>query len=701
MTTSSHRLQPLLAPRSIAIVGASKKRTSTGWKSWKALDEIGYDGDVYLVNPRYDEIDGVRCYPDIASIEAHVDHSILAVANARLEAVFDQTIDANVPAATIFGSCYLQGDSDPPLLNRLQSKARDAGLLVCGGNGAGYINHEEKVQAVLAGARCSLETGPVAMISQSGSIHLGMIQTDGRLTFNLAVTSGQEITVSAADYMDYVLQRDSLRAIALAIETIRDPEAFYRSAEKAFERRVPVIVLKFARTAESVRMAQTHSGALAGDNAAHDAVFRKYGVLRVHDVDEMIGALQLAIQPRPFVAGGIVAITDSGGEREHLVDLASDHQVQFARISDETTRRLTASLDYGLEPVNPLDAWGTAHDYVRKFLDCWDALMNDPECAAGLWVADLRDIDSFRHVFVDRAAEISRASGRPMCFANCVPCAVSHETARRLYNAGIPLIDGLDTALAAMKSMFLWRDHRPESVMRIPEPPEPGIISEWRARLMTGAPLGEFETLSLARDFGMTIPKIMTVGCREEVEDVSKALTGPVVLKTAMPGIQHKSDVGGVRLGLACERELMDAWHDMDDRLGPCCTIAEMCPPGVELVFGIVRDAQFGTLVLVGAGGLLTEHIDDTVLAVPPFDSECAHSLLAKLAGNRLLDGFRGRPPADRDAVCESLARFSVLAATLGDLIAEFDLNPVIAGPDGAVAVDGLAMPVVSEREEE
>ena len=464
---TEHRLRPLLNPRSIAVVGASSNRESFGWTSWRAIREIGHDGDLFLVNPRYDDIDGERCYPDIASIGQPVEHAMLNVSNPRLERVFDEAIAAGVKAVTIFASCYLADDGDPPLLERLKRKAREASLLVCGGNGAGFVNRQERVQVTLAGGRSSLDVGPVTLISQSGSVYLGMLQTDGRLGFNLTVTSGQEIAVTASDYMDYALGLESTRAIGLVLETVRDAAGFREAADRARERDVPVVAVKFARTPESIRMAHTHSGALAGNDAAYDAVFRHHAVQRVDDIDALIATLQMAVQPRRFWPGGIVALTDSGGEREHLVDLAHRHKVPFAAISQATIRRMEACLDYGLEATNPVDAWGTGNNFVETYTECWDALMSDPDTAAGLWVADIRDFDVFRKPCIEPARMIAERTGKPMCFANCVPAAVVHETARELAAAGIPLIDGLDAAVTAFSRMLALRDHR---TMRPPRP---------------------------------------------------------------------------------------------------------------------------------------------------------------------------------------------------------------------------------------
>ncbi len=696
-----HRLQPLLAPRSVAIVGASPKQESFGWTSYRALADCGFPGTIALVNPGYDTIDGRPCHPSLSALPEPVEHAMLNVANARLEAVFDEAIAAGIPAVTIFASGYLENDTNPPLLARLRAKAQAAGLLVCGGNGSGFYNRAENVQITLAGGRGGPEVGPVTLIAQSGSIYLGMIQTDGRLDFNLTVSSGQEIGTSAAEYMDYALELESTRAIALFLETIRDPRGFRKAAQKALDRGVPVVVLKVARTEESAKMAVSHSGALAGNDAAYDAVFERYGVQRVRDLDAMIATLQMAIQPRPFVQGGLVAITDSGGEREHLADMASDAGVPFAQIAPATTQKLAARLEYGLDPVNPLDAWGTGKDYAPIFLDCWKALMEDPDCGVGVWIADLRDGEKYRTVFTHSAHEIAAAAGKPMAFATCVPNGIGHETARRLREIGTPLIDGLGPAMTAVARMMAWRDRRAAPEMAVPPAPDEAVVARWRTRLATGVTLEEAEGLALAADFGLTVPATAIVTDVAEAIAAAGRLGYPVALKTAAPGIAHKSDVGGVRLGLTDGDAVADAYENMAERLGPRCLISPMAAPGTEMVFGMVRDATFGPLVLVGAGGIFVEVLKDAQLAVPPFDAAFARRLIDRLRARPLLDGVRGRPAADIDALADALARFSVLAATLGEEIAELDINPVIAGPGGAVAVDALVVPSAATKREE
>ena len=686
---SKHRLQPLLEPRSVALVGASPKTESFGWTSYRALVDAGFEGEIQLVNPGYAEIDGRKCVSSLTETSG-IDHAILNVSNGRLEGVLDEAIQAGVRAVTIFASGYLQADYHPPLLERIRRKVANAGVAVCGGNGTGFWNRDHKVQCSLIG-RPLESPGSTTLIVQSGSVYGGMLQTDGRLSFNLSVSTGQEVATTTADYMDYALSLPTTRSIGLFMETIRDPAGFIDAARRARERGIRVVALKVARTAESARMAVSHSGALAGDDAAYDAVFESVNVTRVRDFDEFVATLQLASQPRTMAPGGLIAITDSGGEREHLTDLADDEQLPFAAISEATRGLLAGRLEFGLEPSNPLDAWGTGKEYAPIFEDCFAALMSDEDAAGGLWVADTRDDEPFRKPFLDAGRNVALTSGKPVVFATCVASAVVHVTATRLREQGTPLIDGLGPAVKALSHAMRWRDEDQAEPSR-PVAQQDKVIATWRARLAIDSPIDEATGLELLRDYGLTTVNAVVVDSLSQAAQAARGVGYPVALKTAMPGISHKSDVGGVLLGLRDEIELRGAFETLESQLGSRCLVESMAPAGVEMVFGLSTDEQFGSLLMVGVGGVFVEIYGDVVHATPPLDVRQARQLIDRLRGRRLLDGVRGQPAADVQSLATALANFSVLASTLGDLIEELDVNPVIAGPGGAVAADVLVV---------
>ena len=686
---SEHRLQALLAPRSIAMVGVSPKPDSFGWSCYRALVDLGYEGDIHLVNPRYDTIDGRRSVSSLRELTS-VEHAVLNVSNARLEAALDEVIAMGIPAVTIFASGYLEGDGQPNLLTRLRTKTRDAGLLVCGGNCTGFCNRDHKVQCTLLFHR-EESIGAITLIAQSGSVYGSLLETDGRLAFNLTVSSGQEIATTTADYMDYALALPTTRAIGLFMETIRDPAGFIAAAEKAREREIRVVALKVARTEASAKMALSHSGALAGNDDVYNALFDKTGVTRVGDFDEMIATLQLATQPRVVVPGGLVAITDSGGEREHLADLASDQNVRFANISTQTQQILARRLDYGLDPVNPLDAWGTSNDFEGIFADCFQALVEDDDAGIGVWVADLRDNNEYRKCFEAAALATAQSTGKPVVIANTVPNGVVHRVANRLREAGTPLLDGLGPAMKAIANAIGWRDTERQAPMVPPAAPANDVMTRWRDRLSSGGTIDEVEGFALLRDFGISTVDAVLVEDADAVGSAVQSVGLPVVLKTAMPGVTHKSDVGGVVLDLHSETQARNAYQALARRLGPRCVIESTAGSGIEMVFGLTTDPSFGPVVMVGAGGVLVEILGDVSYALPPFDTAHARRLIDRLRIRPLLDGVRGQTAADIEVLANALARFSVLSASLGDLITELDVNPIIAGPGGALAADVLA----------
>ena len=692
MEETRHRLAPLVEPRSIAIIGASTKRQSLGNRIIGVIREGGFTGPLYAVNPNYDDIDGVPCYPTISDVPETVDLAVLVVANHRVEAQFTALIEAGVPAMSLFSSSYLEDDSDPPLLERLRRLSADAGLMGCGSNCMGFYNFDSKLSICPFGVGASAGPGPITYITHSGSSFTSLLNLGKRLQFNLAVSAGQEIATTVADYLDYALDLPTTRVAALFLETIREPEKFRAALEKAQARDIPVVAIKVGRTEASAGFALSHSGAIVGSDDAFQALCDRYGVIRVATLDDLVATAALLALPNRAVSGGVASILDSGGERVMLADLAADLQVPFAKINEETTAVLANNLEYGLEPVNPCDAWGTVADFETTFPNCFDALVKDPDAALGLWLADIRTGNFLADVFIDACRATAKTSGKPVVLATWVARQRYGGTADELLADDVLVIDGVETALRAVRGAFDYRDFRALPAISPPAPPAPDIVERWRGRLSQGDSLGQAEGLALLADFGVPTVAVRTAGDRPGTLAAAAEIGYPVVLKTAMDGIHHKSDVGGVKLGLGDEAALAAAYDDLARRLGPKVLIAPMAAGGVEMVLGITRDAQFGPLVMVGAGGVLVEVMADAQAALPPIDAHGARRLIDRLRVRRLLDGVRGAAAADIDAVAEAAARLSVLAAALGDCIGEIDVNPLIAGPGGCLAVDALVV---------
>ncbi|HSG66754.1 MAG TPA: CoA-binding protein, partial [Gammaproteobacteria bacterium] len=337
----------------------------------------------------YRSVCGVECLPSLSQLPEPVEHVVFAVSDTRIEAALEEAIAHGARAATIMSSLVLEGDTEPRLRERVATRVREAGLLLCGANGMGFYNFEDGVRACGFATRRHEHPGNIAYISHSGSGMCGIVDTDERLAFNLVVSTGQELVVTMDEYLDFALEMPSTRVVGLFMETARNPAGLIAAFVKARDRRIPIVALKVGRTEMSARLAESHSGAIAGHDAAYQALFERYGVQRVDDLDQLATALFMFAQPHPVARGGLVTIHDSGGERQLLIDQAAAAQVPLAQLSAASTARLEELLDPGLPAVNPLDAWSTGGaDYHVGMRQCFATLMADDDAAFGAVVHD-------------------------------------------------------------------------------------------------------------------------------------------------------------------------------------------------------------------------------------------------------------------------------------------------------------------------
>lgn len=683
----------MLEAGSVAVVGASTRPDSPGLQMVHQLVAGGFGGQVYPVNPRYDEVLGVRCYPTVTELPAPPDLILLGVPNAVLEEQLRLAVDAGARSAVIFASAHEEPPGEgPSLIDRLAAIADDGDMALCGPNCMGFVNFERRLRALAFHEREDLEPGPIAWLSHSGSAFSALLHAERGLRFSVAISTGQELTTTMADYLRYALERTSTRVAALFLETVRDSGAFRDALAAAAERHVPVVALKVGVRSEARRMVEAHSGALAGEDGAFEALFEAHGVLRVRTLDEMADTLELLAAGRRAGPGGLAAIHDSGGERAHLIDVAADVGVPFARISDRTRRRLAERLDPGLPAENPLDAWGTGRDYEAIFAECTRALLEDPDTAALAFAVDLSGED-LEPGYMQVVRDVFPTTDKPMAVLTNLASAVAPGAASELRADGIPVLEGTATGLAAVRHMFAYREARSRPPLPAPSPePVPDTVRErWRSRLGASEPWTETQALDLVREYGIPAVAAVLVAGADEAVAAAEGIGWPVAVKSAEA--THKSDVDGVRLNLGDAGTLAAAYRDLADRLGPRVTVAAMAPPGVELALGMIRDEQFGPLVVVAAGGALIEVLGDRRTALPPLDRDRARALVDRLDVRPLLDGVRAQPPADVDAVADALVRLSALALDLGDLVEALDVNPLVASPSGCIAADALVVP--------
>lgn len=681
----------MLEARSVAVVGASARPATVGHDALRQLIDGGFDGAIHPVNPRYERIAGVACAPSLADLDRPVDLVVLAVGNDRLEDQLTRAADAGAGAAIVFASAHGRAAGSHALAQRIARIAGAAGMPLCGANSMGLVHLERRLRACGYPQPPDLEPGPVTLLSHSGSLFTSLLHNRRRVRFNLAVSTGQELVTTMADYLWYAVRRPTTRVVALFCETLRDPDRFVAGLAEAQRRDIAVVALTVGRHAASQALVAAHSGALADDDGVYEALFDAHGAHRVRTLDELLDTVALFAAGRPAAAGGLAVMHDSGGERAHLLDLALDQRMPLATLSERTTATLAGALDAGLPPANPLDAWGSSRGYHETFMTCGTALLDDPDTAALVFCVDLPDLDDDEYPRIARA--LHAATDKPVVVLANVSGAVNEAVADDLRAAGVPVLEGTSTGLAALAHLLSHRVDR----ARPPVVPPPGAAADvrarWRRRLTDGRPWSEADALALLSDYGVPVVAHRLVTSEEEAVVAAADIGLPVVMKTAADGVAHKSDRGGVHLELRDHAGVRSAYRALRDAFGPPAVVAAMAHGDVELALGITVDHALGPLLVVGAGGLLVELLADRRVALPPVDGAFAGRLLDGLTLSTVLDGVRGRAPVDRGAVCSAVTRLSALATDLGDLLSAVDVNPLLCGVDGCVAVDALVIP--------
>ncbi|CAN5878551.1 acetate--CoA ligase family protein [soil metagenome] len=681
-------LSTMLWARSVAVVGASPRPNSLGKRVMSELVSHGYGGRVVPITPSHTEVAGIATLPLLTELTHPVDLAILAVADSRLEEQMEMAISASIPSVTMFSPCQGLARDGSPLRERLARLAAEAGIAVCGPNGMGFVNLLNGLRATGFYQPPHLEPGGVSFLSHSGSLFSAMLHNRRSLRFNLVVSTGQELATTMDQYLDHVLGVDSTRVVGLFMETIRHPERMAAALRLAGERDIPVVALKVGRTVRAREAAATHSGALAGDDGAFDAFFDFYGVHRVDTMDEMADTLEIFTSRLRAGPGRLGAVHDSGGERSLLLDTAHAAGVPLAVIGPAARDRLATVLEPGLEPDNPVDAWGTGHGHEQIFETALRALAEDPAVGVVAFCVDLTAEEDPADGYVPLIARIHSDLEVPLVVMGNLISGIDPEQATELRRAGVPVLEGTLSGLRAIRHLLNHTDNAASPAAAPVSPVTEEVRRRWRTTLREGRDLSETESLELVADYGIPVVAHSAATSSDAAVAAAEKLGWPVALKTA--GTAHKSDVRGVILGLATPSDVREGYGELSTRLGPDVTVQRMAGPGIEMMVGLAFDDQFGPLVLVGAGGTLVEILSDRRLALPPVDTARAERLIASLRVAPLLGGVRGSPPSDLASLARAMAAMSLLASDLGDLLSGVDVNPLIVSPTGVVAVDAL-----------
>lgn len=689
-------VRALLNPVSVAIVGANDRPGAWPERIRENLLRFGFMGKIVPINPKREHLWDGPCYASPAELPNPADHLIVLVpAAAAVEAV-RLGAKAGSRSATVFSSGL-----DEAQLEDLREISRETGIAISGPNCLGNVSAAVPLVTTTDSRLDRIEDGSVAIVGQSGGVvtalHRALL---GRgVGVRYMVSSGNETVLNTADYIRYFAEDDNVRVVVAFVESLRDPEAFFEAADELDRRGRRLVCLKVGRSPESQSAAASHTGALAGSYEAFEAVASGHGILTVPTLDAALEASELLSRVPAPTGGAVGVVAVSGGVRELALDSASLHGVPLAELGPDTVETIAGVIGAEMEVSNPLDSGYAGLSEPQNLVACVEAMAADPAVGLVLLQEELlgtpaphkeRTLAHFNQAFPGGA---TRETGVPVSLFSMTSTNVTEfsRTIRR-DNPNLAFVQGIDSALALAGTLLR---SLPVAGAEAATSAVVGPVRELLAALPSE--LHEVDAKQIVEAYGIAHPKEALVASPEEVGRWAEANgPGPFVVKAVARGLNHKSETGAVRLDLAdgaqaraAAEEIVAAQGDLAGLL-----VAEQVPGGIELIVGFHHDREVGPVLAVGLGGITVELLGDVQLLRPGCSRTEAEAALRRTAAGTVLDGFRGGPKGDVDAVVDAICALGALAADLGDELASVEINPLVALPpgEGVRALDALCL---------
>jgi acyl-CoA synthetase (NDP forming) len=686
-------LHRFFAPRSVALVGATADLGKFGGRCFRQLRDFGYEGTIYPVNPRITELDGLACYPDIRSLPETPDHVCIVVPSGAVADAIRQCGERGVKFATIFSAGFAEGGSEKgrDFQKEIVELARQSGVRFMGPNCNGLVNYVDGVAltstATINGPRAL--KGDVAVLGHSGGlaqVNVMWRALQAGLGISYQVSCGNDADMDILDYAQFMVEDADTRVILILAETIRDGVKLRRFAESARQAGKPVVMMKLGRTDAGRKAAVSHTGALAGSDAVADDVLRQLGIIRVNDCHEMIETAMVLRAGHRFGGRRLAAVSISGGNLVHLADQGPAEGLSFPGFADETQARLAALIpNYG-HAANPADVTSAAIGAPAIFSGVMQAIAQDPSIDVVVPVLTLHS-----RQIIEAAADAVVSCGKPFLMVWSGGCTDDPElTPTAVVRRGIPVFQDIAPAMQAIRRAA---DHAAFVSQGAPDALSSATgLDEMRAAFLDlPARPTEVQAKRLLAGAGLPVPAGELVATAGEAAAAAERLAGPLAIKLVSAEASHKTELGGVRLGIQGGDAAAEAVRDIErlvrakapDIAIEGFLIERMAEPGVEMIVGLSRDPALGQIITVGLGGIHAEMLKDVAHRMLPIDEQDARSMLAQLKGWPLLDGFRGAPPADVEALIALIRRVGDIAVAMGDDIEALDLNPVIVAAKG------------------
>ncbi|HYM33239.1 MAG TPA: bifunctional acetate--CoA ligase family protein/GNAT family N-acetyltransferase [Candidatus Cybelea sp.] len=698
---SIRNLDYLFKPKSVALIGASDRQGSVGAVVAQNLLHGGFSGPVMTVNPKHRTIAGVATYPDVGSLPQTPELAVICTPPPAVPGTVVDLGKRGTKAAVVITAGFGEGEDriGADLRQAMLDAARPHLLRIVGPNCVGILVPGLQLNASFA--HIAALKGDLAFVAQSGAIVTSIVDwaTPRNIGFSHLVSLGDMADVDFGDMLDYLAMDGATRAILLYMEGVTHPRKFM-SAARIAARLKPVIVVKAGRHAEGAKAASSHTGAMAGSDEVYDAAFRRAGMLRVYELDELFDAVETLALCRPFHGDRIAILTNGGGIGVMATDSLIDQGGHLAALSPETMQVLNKVLPPTWSHGNPVDIVGDAQP--ERYVSALEALLQDNGTDAVL-VLNCPTAVASSTAAAQAVIEVAAKSQRALLTSWVGESAVAE--ARNLFaRARIPTYEAPNQAMRAFMHMAQYRRNQDLLAQLPASVPEEFSPDTAKARAAIEAAIAsgrEWLTEPEAKEVleAYRIPCVPTRVARspEDAARLAEAFNAPCAVKILSPDITHKSDVGGVALDLATPAAVRDAASAMLARIKQShpsaridgVTVEPMIRPagGWELIVGMTEDSQFGPVILFGHGGIAAEILADKALTLAPLNANIANALMARTRVYRLLQGFRNQPPADLAAIALVLVKVSQLVVDIGEIV-ELDINPLVAGSSGATALD-------------
>ncbi|MDZ4654597.1 MAG: acetate--CoA ligase family protein [Coriobacteriia bacterium] len=689
-------LEEFFSPRSVAVVGVSREEDKVGHIVFDNLRTGGFTGDVYPVNPSADEIHGVHCYPSVTAIDGNVDLAVIVVPARFTQGVVAECGEKGIRAVIVISAGFKEtGLAGAALESALVETARSYGIRLLGPNCLGLIAAHSALNASFAVT--TPRPGSISFMSQSGALGTAVLDWAAGEGIGLAdfVSLGNKADVSEVDLVRAWAQDPHTKVVAAYLEAVGDGRAFVEAVTDLV-RRKPFVALKSGVSDAGARAVSSHTGSLSGSERAYDAAFLKAGAIRAHTVEELFD-ISVAFSRQPLPAGpGLIILTNAGGPAILATDACERSGVSLASLETDTINCLHAVLPEAAALYNPVDLLGDAT--ASRYEDALAILVQDPNVRAVLVVLTPQATTDPKGT-AEAVVRIARESGvtTVACFMGDAAVA---EGVAVLRDGSVPHYPFPERAVATIAAMQTYR-RRLESPPSTPVPLEADrtLVGEAIAHAKAAGRtfITEQSASRIAEAYGVPVPRGELAHDLSDAKRIATEIGYPLVMKIASPDILHKSDIGGIRVGIQDEATLVVAYEEViarartymaDARIWGV-TMQQQVPAGREVIIGVNRDPQFGPLLMFGLGGIYVEVLKDVTFRLCPVTAEEAHRMLTEIRGFGLLRGARGQRPADLDAVVDVITRISTLVTDFEE-ITELDVNPLIVHDkgDGSVAAD-------------